>query len=477
MTVVLPLASPSAQGVDARGILDFLDAVEAEPTIELHSIALMRRGSLVAEGYWAPYRADDRPLVYSVSKTFTATAVGLAVGEGLLSLEDRVVDLIPGEVPAEVSDRVREITVHHLLSMSTGRDTDALPSLLEQPPEQWAATYLSLIPEGPVGSRHVYDNGASWLCGELVRQRSGLTLLEFLRPRLLEPLGIDLTWDTDGLGREFGWSGAHVQTRGLAAMGELYRCDGLWHGRRLLPEGWAASLGRPHIPTVDVDNIEWGFGYGYQVWMGREGFRLDGAYGQFSFVLPDREAVIAITSGQSYTQKLINLLWTHLVPAVGGSLEDPAADAALADRLSRLGIRPPSDSGLGSSWRAVGSLTVDPGLAPHLEEQLHLPAIDTVAVFRDGAGGFNVSLGYAGAESTLVAGAGQWLRQAWQVEGLQVPVAATAGTDGDGAVEVRILFLDSPHTLVLKLDGQGRGRVAWSVSPLQSARLEALRAH
>ena len=173
MPVTFPVSSPSAQGVDARGILAFLDAVAAEPTSELHSIAIVRRGHLVAEGYWAPYQADDVPLVYSVSKTFTATAVGLAVAEGLFGLDDRLVDLIGEDVPADVDRRVREITVHHLLSMSTGRDVDALPLMLERPETEWVRTYLSQVPAEPVGSRHIYDNGASWMCGELVRRFSG----------------------------------------------------------------------------------------------------------------------------------------------------------------------------------------------------------------------------------------------------------------------------------------------------------------
>lgn len=478
MPVRLPISTPADEGVDARGVLDFLDAVDAEPAIELHSLLLLTRGKLVAEGYWQPYRDDDRPLVYSVSKTFSATAVGLAIGEGLFGLDDRLVDLLPEDVPANVSDRVREITVHHLLSMSTGHDSDPLDTFIDRPCAEWARSYLSLVPAEPVGSRHVYDNGASWLLGELVRRHSGQTLLGYLRPRLLEPLGLDITWDTDELGREFGWSGAHVPTRGLAAMGELYRCDGVWQGRRLLPEGWAARLGHRHILTAD-DKPEWQLGYGYQVWMGREGFRLDGAFGQFAFVLPDHEAVIALTSAQSGTQRLVDLLWEHIVPALDGFDGDgTAGEAELDTRLAGLVLKAPEDSGLGSDWEGAGQVIPDATLADHFEEQDNLPDLYDAIGSRDvEGGGFTVSFGYYGTRSTVTVPGPGWHRGSLAVRGVDVPVAVAAGADDEGVLELRILFVESPHTLLLALQPDAPARMAWSVPPLHSHRLEDLRAH
>ncbi|HSK33734.1 MAG TPA: serine hydrolase domain-containing protein, partial [Propionicimonas sp.] len=199
----------------------------ARPELELHGLVVLREGSPVLEQYWAPYVAEDRPLVYSASKTFTASAIALAVGEGLLALDDRIVDLLPGEASlVEHDEAVSALTVHHVLSMSTGHDADVLERFDPTAPQDWARIFLSTPPQAPVGSRHVYNNGASWLLGELIRERTGEDLLDYLRPRLLAPLGIDATWDRDALGRCLGWSGIHVRTRDLAAMGELYRCDG-----------------------------------------------------------------------------------------------------------------------------------------------------------------------------------------------------------------------------------------------------------
>ncbi len=306
----------------------------ARPELELHGLVVLREGSPVLEQYWAPYVAEDRPLVYSASKTFTASAIALAVGEGLLALDDRIVDLLPEEASlVEHVETIAELTVHHVLSMSTGHDADVLERFDPAAPQDWARIFLSTPPQAPVGSRHVYNNGASWLLGELIRERTGEDLLDYLRPRLLAPLGIDATWDRDALGRCLGWSGIHVRTRDLAAMGELYRCDGVWQGRRLLPEGWVARATRSQIPT-DEPNPDWLFGYGYQLWLGREGYRLDGAYGQFSLVLPERGLVIAITSAQSSTQLLLDLVWDALLP------ELDAAPATVPEE----GAQPPSRS-------------------------------------------------------------------------------------------------------------------------------------
>lgn len=470
MPVNLPVSAPSAAGVDAAGVLRFLDAIAAEPSIEPHSLAVLRRGRLVVEGYWAPYQPEDRSLVYSVSKTLTATAVGLAVGAGMFALDDRVVDLIPEDVPQGVSDRVREITVHHLLSMSTGRDEDSLPALQALPLAEWAWAYLSMTPAGPVGSRHVYDNGASWLCGELVRRASGQGLVEFLRPRLLEPLGIeDLTWDTDDLGRELGWTGVHITTRGLAALGELYRLDGVWQGHRILPEGWVAELSSKQIPTVDVENRDWGYGYGYQVWMGREGFRLDGAFGQFVFVLPERDAVIALTSAQSFTQRLIDLVWEHLVPALEAGGDD-AADAALEARLRTLALPAVPDAGRGTSWEA-GGFAVDPTIADHPEEQSNLPLLYSVFGTREGDGWTRLSLGYHETRPTVSVPGPGWHRTQMEFMGPVLPMAVSIGSDLAGTLEARLRFVESPHMLILRIDQRGVGRVAWNVPPLHSNRL------
>src|SRR3982750_3769048 len=122
---LLPRSTPAAAGVSSRSIAALLDRLRGQP-VELHSIMVVRHGHVVAEGWWAPYSAGRSHLLYSLTKSFTSVAVGLAVADGLLSLDDRVVDVLGDHVPADVSEQGRRITVHHLLSMTTGRRTDSL---------------------------------------------------------------------------------------------------------------------------------------------------------------------------------------------------------------------------------------------------------------------------------------------------------------------------------------------------------------
>jgi len=442
-------------------------AFDRHPELEFHAIQVRRCGRTILDRVWAPYRRDDQVLVYSASKTFTATAVGFAIAEGHLALDDRVVDLLGDAVPAEVDARTAQITVHHLLSMSTGHDTDTADAAVSAPPQEWVARVLGVAPAAPVGSRHVYNNGASFLLGELVRQRTGQDILEYLQPRLFEPLGITAIWERDGLGRCLGWSGLHVTIDGLAAMGELYRCDGVWQGRRILPEGWVQLATMVHIPTVGEDEAkpEWRLGYGYQLWRGREGYRLDGAYGQYSLVIPDRELVVAINSAQVTNQDMLDFVFEELLALL------PTEPVTLPDAA----IAVPSDTGEGTQWSAAAA-QLDPQLVNHPDaEQINLPELTQLEVRRQDAG-FAVRFVTDATQVRFIAGSRQWRRQTPMVGPVQVPVAAAAGATEDGSVVVWVVFTDTPHVLQLRVGRDGRAGMAWRTAPLGAGGLGVLRA-
>lgn len=449
--------------------MTFVEVVSADPALELHGLVVLRGGSPVLEHYWAPYRADDRTLVYSASKTLTATAVGLAADEGRFALTDRVVELLPDAAGAGIDDRTAELTVHHLLSMSTGHDTDTIEAIFGARPKYWARRILAIRPQQPVGSRHVYNNGASFLLGEIIRTRTGEDLLGYLAPRVLAPMGISATWDRDPLGRCLGWTGAHLTTGALAAFGELYRCGGVWGGRRLLPEGWVSLATSRHIPTgPDPASPDWEYGYGYQLWHSREGYRLDGAFGQFALVLPEREVVVGITSGQAQTQHLLDLVWDVLLPELGGL---PAVPAVVADQPANPGL---PDSGLGTRW-AAATVAYDPRLDIAPQEIPVVPLVTDASAERVD-GGFVVGFATEGARVSLDAGA-CWQRHRVRLGKADVPVAARAGAEADGSLLIELTFTETPHTLRLRLDADGRGGLGWSVPPLQGPDLSALRAH
>jgi CubicO group peptidase (beta-lactamase class C family) len=450
--------------IDARGVLAFLAATESEPGINLHSLLVKRAGETVVEAYWAPYTPDDRPLVYSMSKTFTGTAMGYAVAEGRIALTDRIVDHLAGSVPEPISDRTAAQTVHHVLSMSTGHTLDTLDAMFAGGNPDLTAAYLSIEPQRDVGSCHVYNNGASWLLGELTRRATGETLMDYLRPRLFEPLGIAPTWDVDPLGRELGLTGVHATTREISALAEAYRTRSA-----VLPEGWVDLASTRHIATDPAAEREWTYGYGYQVWMCREGYRADGAYGQYAVILDDM--TICITSAVVTMQPIMDLVWTHLVPAVRAEGGEPAAAAKLGERLASLELRRPKDAGVAGPWDHRGPLVSWPSLAVGAD-QMNLPDLRDVTLVRDGHG-WALRFTSEGVTHDLASPSGAWHRTALQMGAVTVPVALAVGTLSTGAARIHLAFTDTCHVLRIELGPRG-GRYAWETSPLSYTSLSQM---
>lgn len=337
----LPSSTPAAQGVDAAGVLAFLDALDAAPTIEPHSLMIMRHGRLVASGWWAPYTAERPHLLYSISKSFTAAAAGIAVGEGLIRLDDPVISYFP-ELDADITDpRSRAMLVRHVASMATGHETDTIAEARERDLENLVRGFLLVPPQHDPGTVFAYNQPATFTLSAIVQRTSGQSLTEYLRPRLLDPLGIgDIAWLRHRSGQELGFSGLHATTDAIARLGQLYLNGGVWEGERLLPESWVAEATRVQIANAGgMPGDDWQLGYGFKFWMSRHGYRGDGAFGQFCIVLPEHDAVIATTADTWDMQTVLNLVWEHLLRR-----SDPSPG-----RAARLPTRP-SHSGW-PAWR------------------------------------------------------------------------------------------------------------------------------
>ncbi|HEX8498443.1 MAG TPA: serine hydrolase [Actinomycetales bacterium] len=412
-TTQLPRRRPSEQGVDARGVTAFVDAVEADPAVELHGLMVLRHGAVVAEGWWAPYEAQRPHLLYSLSKSFTATALGIAVDEGLVDLDATVLSYFP-ELDAEVADaRSRAMRVRDVAAMASGHTGDMFEQAWRAGGGDLLRGFLRLPPEADPGSVFAYNQPCTFALSAIVQRVSGQTLRDYLRPRLLDPLGIPpVGWTTDPQGREIGFSGLHATTEAAALLGQLWLQRGAWQGRQLLSAAFVDEAVAVHADTSrDGDSPDWHHGYGFQLWRngpGR-GYRFDGAYGQFALVLPEHDAVVAITSASADTQALLTAAWTHLRPAFDDT--EPAADAshdegALATRLASAGL-----AALGGCTLPPGELLATPGSRP--------ASLTAVRSLPDGS-------------VVLVdSGAGLVLRPpadgGWHVDG---PVASTAGRTG-----------------------------------------------
>ncbi|WP_248703294.1 serine hydrolase [Curtobacterium sp. MWU13-2055] len=438
-TKTFPRTTPSALDIDARGVLAFVDALESTPGVEPHSLMLLRHGQVVAEGWWQPYAADRAHLLYSLSKSFTAAAVGIAVREGLIELDATALSYFP-ELDDEITDeRSRRIRVRHLLAMASGHREEALDRARAADPTNLVRGFLLTPPDEEPGTVFAYNQPCTYTLGAIVRRVSGGSLVDYLRPRLLDPLGIDdLAWRRDETGAELGFSGCYAPTSAVAALGQLYLQRGLWDGERILDEDWVAAATRKQIENPAEENPDWSQGYGFQFWMARHGFRGDGAYGQFCVVLPELDVVLAITGQSLDMQAVLDAAWQHLLPAVDRP-SDTGSDTALEARLASLGL--PAVSG--------GSLQGVADVGPLAHE----------------AAGWRLTLDVDGGTLTVPVGQGEW-----SVEG---PLAASGAVDADGqTVLVDVRFIETPHLAHVRIDRHsGAVTIAWETEPLHDGAL------
>lgn len=474
---VLPTSGPAAQGVDACGVQAFLDALEAAPEIEPHSLMIMRHGHLVASGWWAPYTAERLHLMYSLSKSFTGTAAALAEAEGLLDFDAPVISYFP-EFEADITDpRSRAMLVRHVASMASGHRRDTVEEAFGRDPAEPVRGFLQLPPDGDPGTVFAYNQPATYTLAAIVQRVTGQPLTAYLRPRLLDPLGIgEVAWRCDRAGRELGFSGLHATTDAVARLGQLYLRDGLWEGKRLLPQGWAARASHPRIPTTgamgDPEWQDWDQGYGYQFWTSRHGYRGDGAFGQFCLVLPEHDVVIAATAATERMQEYLNLVWEHLLPAFG---PEPlagrgAADAELRKRLDRLALPPspgrPAPREPERDWTAA-AFTAPAETGP----------VRSAGLARD-ADGWTLTL--TGAEDRPDHPDRLDLRlpeEGWTVAEEPAPTAVSGGWTDAGTLAVDVVFLETPHRLALTCSLADRTLTArWRTRPLHGGRLTTLRA-
>ncbi len=334
------------QRCPSSAILAFLDDIEAA-RLELHSLMLLQTGAVLAEGWWAPYARTAPHMLYSLSKSFTSTAAGMAIAEGRFSLEDAVISFFPDDVPDEVSGNLRAMRVRHLLTMATGHAQE--PTLWKTPPGgSWARQFLTTPVEKEPGTHFLYNSPATYMVAALVEKTTGESLLNYLTPRLLAPLGIEgATWETDPHGIAVGGWGLNVTTEDIARFGQFYLQKGVWNGERLLAEEWVDQATSKQISNGDDPNNDWNQGYGFQFWRSRHGaYRGDGAFGQYCLVMPEQEAVLAFTSGVEKMGSILELVWERLLPGLKETehaSETPADYQRLKERLESLAVTAPQN--------------------------------------------------------------------------------------------------------------------------------------
>jgi CubicO group peptidase (beta-lactamase class C family) len=449
-------AAPETQGVSSRAVLEWIDTVERDLDA-IHSFVLVRHGNIVAEGWWAPYARERPHMLYSLSKSFTATAVGFAVDEGRLKLDDTVASFFPGKLPGAPGANLTRMRVRDLLCMGSGHQDDTLPALRNAPDGDWVSIFLAQPVQHEPGTFFRYNTGATYMLSAILQQVTGQTLLDYLTPRLFAPLDIrDATWETCPRGINTGGYGLKIRTRDIAALGQLYLQNGAWQGKTLIPKSWIDQATTQQIANGTNPDSDWAQGYGFQFWRCRHNaYRGDGAFGQYCLVMPEQDAVLAITGGLGDMQKALDIVWQRLLPAMAAEPlpADPGNQKKLTDRLAALALRPVS--GERASPRAATVVGKPFALDPNEN------GLETLTLEQDGDGVISLRLRNGHGDQRIACGFGRWTngeivfekdltRPLGATHGRQ-PVAASGAWLSPDVYMAQVYFIETPYRLTLKL--------------------------
>jgi len=448
----LPRSTPEAQGVASAAILDFVQSADQQVDA-MNSFMLVRHGHVVAEGWWSPYAAALPHSMYSLSKSFTSTAVGLAIADGKLSLGDEVLKFFPDKSPPQPGANLKQMRVRDLLRMSTGQHADDMTNFSFDSSEPLPKLFLSIPVAHKPGTHFWYNTPATFMCSAIVQKVTGQTTFDYLKPRLFEPLGIENeTWEMKQQ-YTFGGSGLHIRTGDIARFGLLYLQKGKWQGKQLVPESWVEAATSLQTANGSNPDSDWDQGYGYFFWRCRNGcFRGDGAFGQFCIVMPQQDAVVAITSGTRDMQSVLNLVWQKLLPAM--QPEPLAADDATAHKLARTlaGLTMHPQSGGATPADAVAQWSGKKFAFPE-----NIQKIESAGLEFDPSGkSVTLVTRCNGVDQRTACGNGAWTagRMAY-ADFAEQPVAASGAWTAEDAYTAKLCFYETPFYLTVKMKFSG----------------------
>lgn len=313
-------SAPSKEKVSEKQLKKFYKAIDRSG-LDFHSIQILRNGKVVSEKWWDGYSPSENHIQYSCSKTFTSVAIGLAKEEGLLSLDDKVISYFPDELPEDLQSDFEKLTIEHLLTMTTGQK--------KNPPRKgdtWISDFFNTPIEKEPGSYFKYNSSATFLLSAIIQKVSGEKLIDYLQSRLFQPLGIqNIYWEEGPHGINAGGWGLYLKTEDMAKFGQLFLQNGVWNGQQLLPKAWVEKSSSKQIDSYPIgkpdmagdEHSDWTQGYGYQMWLGRHNtYYAFGAKGQFIIVIPNKNAVVAVTANIPEEQEVLNLIWKYLLPTM-----------------------------------------------------------------------------------------------------------------------------------------------------------------
>lgn len=318
----LPRGKATPQQADAFEA--WFDA-EAEAGQTIHSAMVLQHCQVILERWIEPNAPDSAHVMHSVSKTFTSMAIGFAIEEGRITLDDRLADFFPDLVPEDAGDNLRAITVRDLLTMSCGHEQEHTNEIRYGEDEDWVARFMSFPVDRVPGTFFCYNTIGTYMLSAIITKVTGEKMVDYLESRLWQPLGIEKPyWKECPMGINYGGWGLYLKTEDMAKLGQTLLSGGKYKGRQVIPANWVAEATKAQIDNCPENfdpendpNPDWHQGYCYQMWRCRHNaVRADGAYGQFIIVIPEKDAVIAITAEVSNMQTELALVWDYLLPVL-----------------------------------------------------------------------------------------------------------------------------------------------------------------
>ena len=333
----LPRSTPAAEGISTQAVINMMDSLMALPECDIHHVMVVRHGKVVAELHPAPFRAEDGHTLYSASKTFTSLAVGCAIDDNLLRLDDRVMTFFPDKRTNRVSDNMAAMTVRDLLMMASGVKPDWT---MRNNSTDWVKEWLAKPVDDKPGSLFQYDSMCTFMLSAIVQRVTGETMLEYLQKKLFAPMHITMAdWEMSPDGINTGGWGLRVQAETMAKLGLLLLNEGKWNGEQLVSADYVKAAcsrlidGGAKETTPPTDGNQ---GYGYQVWQSKwpGSFRADGAMGQYTVVVPQADLVVVILGMKLYGHEELACIWNQLMPGLQAMPLKP--EKKLQQRLEKI---------------------------------------------------------------------------------------------------------------------------------------------
>lgn len=333
----LPRATPESQGVSSAHIMSYLKALKEDPEANPHHAIVMRHGYIIAECAFAPYQKGMWHITHSMCKSFTGMAVGLAIQEGALHLDDKIDDIFPQSINLLSRLGRKDVTIRNLLNMTSEVDFYEAGAISGN---EWLKKYMSAGTKCDPGTKWDYNSMNSYVLSAAVQEKTGENLFDYLNKRVFTPLGItEVFWEKSPEGITKGGWGMFIRPEDACKLGLLYLNHGVWNGTQIIPEDWVLASTKPQ-----ADNGK--YGYGYQIWMEERpgGYAYNGLFGQDVVIYPDDDMIIMVNAGNremtqsgNLTEIMRRYFGISYHPSDDPLPEDPEAQRALSDYIALCG--------------------------------------------------------------------------------------------------------------------------------------------